>query len=277
MPDRADLVDTRGRLVDLLTERATIGLDAAAMQELAALLDVHPEWANDTFDLAAVAIDRALAPPSGVLPGHLRARLEARAMHFDAGAGKPETPTATPVPVTPPPVSLRPSTRPPTWAGWLAAAAALAVAALAWWPAVTRVPGPVRAESEAGALEATPGVMRLPLQSTADPAADGASGEVIWSPARQSGFLRIRGLAPNEPARWQYQLWLFDARRDDSYPVDGGVFDVPAGSGEILVGVRNALPVAEVLMFAITVERPGGVVVSRRERVVLLAQVPSDR
>ena len=41
--------------------------------------------------------------------------------------------------------------------------------------------------------------------------------------------MRFRGLAANNPTQIQYQLWMFDAERDERYPVDGGVFDVPAG------------------------------------------------
>ena len=103
----------------------------------------------------------------------------------------------------------------------------------------------------------------------------GASGsgtcDIVWQPAEQRGVLRLRGFVPNDPARAQYQLWIFDAARDDRYPVDGGVFDVPAGQDEVLVTVRPAVPVARVAAFAVTVERPGGVVVSDREKVVAFA------
>ena len=51
-------------------------------------------------------------------------------------------------------------------------------------------------------------------------------GEVVWSAAEQRGYLRIAGLPVNDPKARQYQLWIFDARRDERYPVDSGVFDV---------------------------------------------------
>ena len=44
--------------------------------------------------------------------------------------------------------------------------------------------------------------------------------------------------------------------------------------GEIVVAIDARLPVGKPTLFAITVERPGGVVVSSRERLPLLAQVP---
>ncbi len=43
-------------------------------------------------------------------------------------------------------------------------------------------------------------------------------------------------------------------------------------SGEVVVEIDAKLPVAEAALFAITVEAPGGVVVSSRERIALLAQ-----
>ena len=86
--------------------------------------------------------------------------------------------------------------------------------------------------------------------------------------------MRFTGLAANDPDQLQYQLWIFDAGRDDRYPVDGGVFDVPVGADEVVVPIRASLPVGEVALFAVTVEKPGGVVVSSRERIAVLAQPP---
>jgi anti-sigma-K factor RskA len=84
--------------------------------------------------------------------------------------------------------------------------------------------------------------------------------------------MRFTGLAPNDRARWQYQLWIFDKRRDQRYPVDGGVFDIPAGAAEVLVPIHARLPVGEATMFVVTVEPVGGVVVSSRERIALIAK-----
>jgi anti-sigma-K factor RskA len=99
-------------------------------------------------------------------------------------------------------------------------------------------------------------------------------GDVVWSSARQQGYMRFRGLAANDPNVAQYQLWIFDAERDEAYPVDGGVFDVPAAGGDVVVRIDPRLRVSRATAFAITVERPGGVVVSSRKRLPLLATVP---
>lgn len=105
----------------------------------------------------------------------------------------------------------------------------------------------------------------------------GASlGDVVWSQSRQQGYMRFRGLAANDPDIEQYQLWIFDAERDAAHPVDGGVFDVAItdATGEVCVPIDARLPIGKPTLFAITVEKPGGVVVSTRERLPLLAQVP---
>ncbi len=93
---------------------------------------------------------------------------------------------------------------------------------------------------------------------------------MVWDPATQRGFLRLVGLAANDPAVHQYQLWIFDGGRDKRYPVDGGVFNIPAAAGEVVIPIHAALPVLSAKAFAVTVEKPGGVVVSGREHVVVL-------
>ena len=109
--------------------------------------------------------------------------------------------------------------------------------------------------------------------TTEDPTAGQASGSVVWSNTAQSGVMRFVGLEVNDPTEFQYQLWIFDATRDERFPVDGGVFDIPPGGGPVDVEIQATLPVGTPTLFAITVERPGGVVVSSRERIALLGSV----
>jgi hypothetical protein len=51
---------------------------------------------------------------------------------------------------------------------------------------------------------------------------------------------------------------------------DGGVFDVTS-TGEVVVSITAKLHVDDATLFAVTIERPGGVVVSRREHIVVTA------
>jgi hypothetical protein len=129
---------------------------------------------------------------------------------------------------------------------------------------------PLPSEARAQLLASATDVQTLPWTATADDAARGVSGDVVWSASKQEGYLRFVGLVPNDPRLLQYQLWIFDKLRDQRYPVDGGVFDI-GPSGEIVIKIAPKLRVNEPVLFAITIEPPGGVVVSKRERIVVTA------
>lgn len=98
-------------------------------------------------------------------------------------------------------------------------------------------------------------------------------GEVVWSDDSNDGFMRINGLPVNDPEQSQYQLWIFrgDDPAAEPHPVDGGVFDVAAGE-EVIIPIEAKLYVGHAGTFAVTVEKPGGVVVSGRDQIVALAQ-----
>jgi hypothetical protein len=290
-----------GRLCDLLATRAIEGLSPAEQDELNDLTANYPDLDPDEFDrvAASLAVSGLRLEP---MPAALRARIEADAEAFfgRAGAAPPEA-VVTRFPARPRPAAATTT----AWGGWLAAAAALVIAVTGWLQverldserselaarqaglesAVVRLERTL-AEKDAelaarrdpapgqllAALEARPGTRVMAWSATDDPAAQGAGGAVIWNDAEQSGLMRFRGLAANDPATVQYQLWIFDAERDDRFPVDGGVFDVLPGEVETLVPIKARLPVGEPVLFAITVEAAGGVVVSSRERIALVAQ-----
>ncbi len=160
-----------------------------------------------------------------------------------------------------------------TWSGWLAAAAVLAL----WvgMRAPLRAPHTPQAlrDSLQSAQSAGFAVTRLAWAPSTDAAALGAGGDVMWSNEEQRGVMRFVNLQPNDRTKWQYQLWIFDKSRDQRYPVDGGVFDIPEGVTEVLVPITARVPVGDAVLFAVTIEPPGGVVVSTRERIALLAKL----
>ncbi len=247
---------SRERIEELLALEATAGLGSGERAELERLLADHPELADGGFERAAAAIHLALVGPEEPLDDLQRQRL--------VNAVRSAIARPRPLPV---PRSLPPARR--AWGGWLAAAACLLLALVGWWPRLAPAPAP-----EVAAAPALPeGELTLPWQATEDPAAAGAAGQVVWSGSEQAGYMRIRGLEANDPGLFQYQLWIFDRGRDERYPVDGGVFDMPAGADEAIVPIDAKIEVGEPYLFAVTVEKPGGVVVSDRERIVLLAQV----
>jgi hypothetical protein len=164
---------------------------------------------------------------------------------------------------------------------WLVAAACLLLAVAGWWPRLQSLAhdaahgvSPLLSSAEKG---------REHLLQTADDhlgrwawthesgVVAEVQGEVVWDGSRQEGYLTLSGLPVNEHAR-QYQLWIFDAERDERYPVDGGVFDVPAGQPTLTVPIRPALRVHQPVAFAVTLEPAGGVVVSDRSHLMALAR-----
>lgn len=287
------------RAEELLIDRAMSGLDAAQAGELAAL------GADDdvSFELAAAAIDIATLRieelPAGVADKILVAARVARAAVPQTLAGvvparrietagtmaamqpltqPPQQPAPQALPAPSAPIPFRRRSRAPLVIAWTVAAAGLAAAASAvLWArgqtpdrVVTLPVTPAPATGRAELLASAPDAATLTWARTGDAAAQAASGDVVWSPARQRGYMRFVGLAPNDPKLSQYQLWIFDKQRDERFPVDGGVFDVTA-SGEVIVAISAKLPVGEPVLFAVTVEPPGGVVVSKRERIVVTA------
>ena len=104
-----------------------------------------------------------------------------------------------------------------------------------------------------------------------DPTGQAVRGDVIWDANSQTGYMRIHGLRRNDPNVEQYQLWIFDARRDQRFPVDGGVFNARNASSDDVIRFAARLNVEVPLMFVVTVERRGGVVVSDRSRVAAVA------
>jgi hypothetical protein len=167
--------------------------------------------------------------------------------------------------------------------GWYAAAACLVLAIAGWWPRLAPLVNdaahgisPLQADAERGRehLLKSGGerVGRWAWTHESGLVAD-VRGEVVWDGERQEGYLTFSGLEPNAPAGRQYQLWIFDAARDDRYPVDGGVFDVPIHSQSMTVPIRPALRVSQPVAFAVTLEPVGGVVVSDRSHLMALARV----
>jgi hypothetical protein len=252
------------RLLDLLADRALDGLDAAEAMELQRLLAETEAVAEDEFDLAAAALHLGFGLGQESLPESLRDRLEQEADRF-----------VRPAPVAKAEVHHEIVRRPDVvgrvgWLPWLVAAAAIAVAAVGWLRSspATAPDAPIAAQF--AALRTAPGSETIAWAALEDPTAEGAAGEVVWNEAEQRGYMRFEGLAANDPTVEQYQLWIFDATRPEATPVDGGVFDIPA-TGEVIVPIRAKLPVRDAAAFAVTVEPPGGVVVSDRSRIALLA------
>ena len=106
-----------------------------------------------------------------------------------------------------------------------------------------------------------PGTITVPWSASEFDAYSGVTGDVVWNNEEQRGYLRLAGMPVNDPSVRQYQLWIVDPSRDEK-PVDGGVFDIPAGAEPVIIPIDAKLPISEPVLFAVTREKPGGVVVS---------------
>ncbi len=273
-------------LMDLLVKQVTEGLSPAEQRMLDAMDSERASAALRDLERAAAAVALAAADTGDeTLPAALAARIARQAAeHFAAPNSIADFKSARPGAAAVRPLSMPGRAKRFGMHGWLAAAACLVLAIFGWErspppppaaevvqpPRVTAPPAPPTLAEQRAALLAKADTLKIPLAAGKDPAAAGVSGDVVWDPATQRGFLHFAGLAPNDPAMHQYQLWIFDAGRDKRYPVDGGVFDVPANQSEVIIPIRAALMVRKPAAFAVTLEKPGGVVVSGREHVIAL-------
>lgn len=247
------------------------------------------EWNVDAMELVVAELTAAMAlepsPASLPMPDAIVERLVAAGEPLVRRPPTPRIDAANSTPAHVPQTARRSTGDIRRWSGWMAAAAVLALwIGSARWAAirtpartsdafvvVARPSARVR-QLRDSLLRHDPAATRVAWSATSDSAATGATGDVVWSARAQAGAMRFAGLRPNDRARWQYQLWIFDKRRDQRFPVDGGVFNIPEGVDEVLVPIAARVPVGEAVLFAVTVEKAGGVVVSSRERIALLAK-----
>jgi anti-sigma-K factor RskA len=263
------------RIFDLLEKRTFDGLTPAEERELAELNSVG----DLSLDLTAAARSLSELDKIEPMPAHIRARIEDDADEwFERGK-----------------TSVLKSVRLDAersadgggfwkWLGWaVAAAACLVLAANIYF---TRVNPRLIVENPPTATptpeQLSPAQLREQMIASATDIAKAEiaagkevykpSGDIVWSDAKQAGYIRITGLPKNDPEKEQYQLWIFDENQDPKTPVDGGVFNV-SSDGEIVIPINAKITVKGAKVFAITVEKPGGVVVSKQEKVAALAKV----
>lgn len=264
----------RESLLDVLADRAMEPLSAEAERALVAA--PRGSWEEDaaSFERAAAALAEAFVAPSREpMPPALAARIAAlgRAAVAPAPALPPAVPTS-PAAALPAGPARRPA---PLRAalGWYVAAAALLLAVAGWWPTLREALEPATAEARmrrfaARAADAKSGEWKTLSEFEGRP----VTGSCVWSDSLQEGYLVFRGLPENAAQREQYQLWILVPGQ--KHPIDGGVFDAkPADGGELIVPVAAKLAVSEPTAFAVTIEKPGGVVVSDQSRLVLLASL----
>ena len=301
--------NVENRMIELLSDRALGSLLPEDAAELAELLRRYPELDTDVLDMAAAAVSLAYeAAPFEPLPAALALRIEEavaaeqrRATVIDPRPAAIESSRRTmPLAGVTPPIAQQPVLAPASaqarsevasstgrgqasarararwsplaYVGWAAAAVLFLVSAGLF--RATHLPAAPLA-NERARLMAAEGTVQSSFAALKDAAAAGAQGDVVWSTREQRGFMRFRGLAanPRDASGWVYQLWIFDAEQDERFPIDGGVFDIDPQTGDVLVPIQAKLRVARPTAFVVTIEKPGGVVVSKRERVAMAAKI----
>ncbi len=296
----ADDASRRDRLEELLALSAVEGLCLPQREELDSLQFAEADFEADSFEQAVAALDVrfALDAPQPQLPAGLLESLTRQGEAFVQAHQQPQAqrpPRATrqqssaaaralevsaPVNTTDGaslmPVAEKPGRGGSLWNSLTALAACVMLALFLSWIfwAPDAVAPPLSLAQQAEVLKAQPGTITLPWSE------EGVQGEVIWNQEQQEGYMQFDGLAANDPNATQYQLWVFDAMRNEAHPVDGGVFDIgdpsetPGTDGLVTVPIRAKLRVFEPSLFAVTVEKPGGVVVSERTNLAATAPVP---
>ena len=259
------------KLTDLLADRALHGLSDEERRELEILKAQYPELDEQEFERAAAAIQLTEAMKPEPLPKHLRSKIIADAEDF-FGQEKVDRPSN----VVPFPIQ---KVKRNHWqmAGWYAAAACLVLALIAGWSQVKEMFGekpkaPTVAELKNELEKKANDKVKASWSPTKYPGVENVQGDVVWSNEKQQGYMRFTNLPKNDPQQSVYQLWIFDENQDEKYPVDGGIFDAQ-NNGEIIVPIQAKLKVGKPTLFAITIEKPGGVVVSKRDKLILTAKV----
>lgn len=287
------------RLQLLLSLRETGPLAEQEWAELSSLLERYPEADPERYAPAAAAFALAFSQSAGELPEAMPAAVRERVLR--SGIEQVATNALVRSGVLPSGAMSMPSDPPGTgsgavtsmglvhWAGWVAAIAASVALLLSLRNGIDRPASVITSpllemleEQGAGVDDERWGELLrmgdsivLMWKAGPTPLENPAAGGIIWNQSRQFGLMRFEGLPVNDPATEQYQLWIIDPQRDQ-HPVDGGVFDIPDARRSI-VRVQAKLPVIAPTAFAITIEKPGGVVVSDQSRLPLIAAIQESR
>ncbi|QDV29862.1 Anti-sigma-K factor rskA [Planctopirus ephydatiae] len=253
------------RWEEIQVTRLLFGLTEEEKTEYDRLASRIPVEELEQLDQVVASLDVIWADmQTEQLPEHLRRAIRIRASQ--ELAAKPVVSLANPS--TFPAKALRGKKYLP----WFVSALCLMFAVFTWInnrPA--EIVRPDVAQRRAELLTANQGLVQARWSPGPTPS-EGATGDVVWSASQQQGFMRFRGLPVNTPSQEQYQLWIFARNQSDTTPIDGGVFDITS-TEEVVIPINAKLYVQDAYMFAVTIEKPGGVVVSSRERLPLLAKV----
>ena len=258
-------------MLDLLCKKAEFGLSDHEERQLEELQkEAGTGDLSASFELTAATLAMAGLDTSEEMPEHLRSRIVADSEKYFADNSRVR--------------EREPRGSIFNWLGWAVAAAACIALALNIY--FTRQPqAPVVRDvtpTPTPEQKLTLPQMRQALILSAPDLARAnwgpgkmnevkPSGDVVWSDAKQEGYMRLIGLPKNDPAKETYQLWIIAENQDPKTPVDGGTFDINT-DGEVIIPIHAKVKALNPQAFAITIEKPGGVVVSEQKKLPALAK-----
>jgi hypothetical protein len=255
------------RWEELQIARLLFGLSPEELVEYESLAQTMPAETGEEFERLIATIDVAWSD-SKPLPAHLRELIRAKAVSEITQARQQQaSPAGASIP-GPRRVSVLP---------WFIAAASLLVSFITITatrnPNVAPAPAQIQdlAQLRSALITSADDLVQLSWTDGPTPI-EGAGGDIVWSDKLQQGYMRFKGMPVNDPKVRQYQLWIFDTNQSEKTPVDGGVFDITS-TEDIIVPIHSKLQITKAYLFAVTVEKSGGVVVSSRENLPLLAAV----
>ncbi len=281
------------RLLELLADRALVGLGSDEQHELESLLQAHPDFDAESLDRTAALLDWAVAAAdTELLPQPLHDRIRAQGMSAvrsrssgeDGSEDRSENTRARTHDRAKPSHGRRMHRR--EVLAWLAAAACLWVAVFTWYTGPSPAPSPkspaiangeppaARPGADAPApstatltvaqqreqlLASAPDVLHLRLvNGDTGEVARKPGGDIVWSNRLQTGYLRLQGLANDAPVQRQYQLWIIGGDPSSNEFINGGMFFVNRNTGELTVPIAADHFVHLPKMFLVSVEPLGG-------------------
>lgn len=281
------------RAQELLMLQATEGLSAT---EKAELRRVHADT-SEVFDVVATMVECSVshteAMPQDVADKILQTALASRSGKYANTTTAPAVPAVAAVltsrqlhvvaPITTSTPFARRNVEPAPnrqpfgqkssrraialYAGWGTAAAAAVVAGWAINKNVEGRPSDAPAVALPTFTADAPPTLTLAWRNDAQPA---VTGSVRWNVEMQRGVVEIVALPSNAVTQQRYQLWVFDAQRDEKFPVDAGLFDVTGARTTLVFSPR--VKVAKATHFMITLEDANGAVVSNRAHIAAVTQ-----
>jgi anti-sigma-K factor RskA len=288
------------RMLELLADQILFGLTERETAELENLKNRFAEFKDDdSFEIAAAAVNLMNLKIDDSLPAHLQAKLEAQAQEFIAAPQ--ETRQFSNAPQNQADISSEEfasniyeiKSKPSIWQwmGWAVAATACVALAINLWttrsrqisesagnqkpiqiPELIKTPAPELSEAQKREqlLASAPDIIQTDWVSATDDKK--VLGDVVWSNSQQKGYLRLRDLPALNPNQETYQLWIVDKMRSEKNPISGGVFNT-SEAGEVIIPINAQLKINEPNLFAVSKEKAGGVVVSKPDRLVAVAKI----